>query len=131
MLSRINSPVGADLVVSDTSYDGIDALIRGLGVPRAATNLWRSPPPDERVGERFLSLLLADGLISEGSVAPPLLRLAPEERASAARELADLGRPLAFSSPTPAWRSSAGRRGRGGLWAAPSASVTVRASSCP
>jgi ADP-heptose:LPS heptosyltransferase len=90
---------GWDLVVSDTSYDGIDALIRGSGVPRAATNLWRSPPPDERVGERFLSLLLSDGLISERSVAPPLLRLAPEERVSAARELAGLGRPLVFLFP--------------------------------
>ena len=88
-----------DLVVSDTSYDGIDALILGSGGPRSATNLWRSPPPDERVGDRFLDLLLSDGLISPGSVAPPLLRLSPEERASAARGLEDPGRPLVFLLP--------------------------------
>ena len=85
-----------DLVVSDTSYDGIDSLIRGSGVPRAATNLWRSPPPGDRVGERFLDLLLSDGLISEDSIAPPRLRLAPEERARAARGLAGLEHPLVF-----------------------------------
>ena len=90
---------GWDLVVSDTSYDGIDALIQSYDAPRTATNLWRSPPPDERVGERFLRLLLSDGLISPSSIAPPLLRLAPEERASAAAELAGLGRPLIFLLP--------------------------------
>ncbi len=88
-----------DLVVSDTSYDGIDALISGSGVPRTATNLWRSPPPDERVGERFLDLLLSDGVISEGSIAPPRLQLAAEERASAASDLAELDRPLVFLLP--------------------------------
>ena len=90
---------GWDLVVSDTSYDGIDVLIRNSGVPRVATNLWRSPPPDEHVGERFLGLLLSDGLIPQGSIAPPLLRLTPEERASAARRLEDLERPLVFLLP--------------------------------
>src|ERR671932_1933241 len=35
-----------DLVVSDTSYDGIDDLISSSGASRTATNLWRSPPPD-------------------------------------------------------------------------------------
>ena len=88
---------GWDLVVSDTSYDDIGALIRGSGAPRAATNLWRSPPPDERVGERFLRLLVSDGLISPDSVAPPLLHLAPEERAAAALE--NPGRPLVFLLP--------------------------------
>ena len=41
-----------DLVVSDTSYDGIDDLVRGCGASRAVANLWRFPPRDERVGER-------------------------------------------------------------------------------
>lgn len=88
-----------DLVVSDTSYDGIDVLIRGSGVPRTATNLWRSPPPDEPVGERFLRLLVSDGLIFESSIAPPRLRITPEERASAAAGLEGLGRPLVFLLP--------------------------------
>lgn len=90
---------GWDLVVSDTSYDGIDALIRDSAVPRATTNLWRSPPPDEHVGERFLDLLLSDGLIHEGSIAPPLLRLSPKERANATPALENLERPLVFLLP--------------------------------
>ena len=88
-----------DLVVSDTSYDGINALIQGSGVPRVVSNLWRSPPPDERVGERFLKLLLSDGLIPPSSIAPPLLRIAPGERDPAALMLAGLARPLVFLLP--------------------------------
>lgn len=88
-----------DLVVSDTSYDGIDALIRGCGAPHTATNLWRSPPPDERVGERFLRILLADGLIEPEAISLPRLHLIPEERSAAAGRLAGLRRPLAFLLP--------------------------------
>lgn len=87
-----------DLVVSDTSYDGIDELISSSGVPRTVTNLWRNPPPGERVGERFLRLLLAEGLIEEGTIAPPRLHLTPEERSAAAEKLATR-RPLAFLVP--------------------------------
>ena len=90
---------GWDLVVSDTSYDGIDELIWGCGAPYAVANLWRSPPPDERVGERFLRILLAEGLIEPGAISAPRLHLAPEERGVAAGRLADLRRPLAFLLP--------------------------------
>ena len=90
---------GWDLVVSDTSYDGIGALIRASGVPRVAANLWRSPPPDERVGERFLRLLVSDGLISNGSVASPMLSLSPGERAADDACLSGLERPLVFLLP--------------------------------
>jgi ADP-heptose:LPS heptosyltransferase len=90
---------GWDLVVSDTSYDGIDDLIRGSGVPRVVTNLWRSPPPDERVGERFLHILLAEGLIEAKDIALPRLHLTSEERSAAATQLAGSGRPLAFLLP--------------------------------
>jgi ADP-heptose:LPS heptosyltransferase len=90
---------GWDLVVSDTSYDGMDDLIRGSGVPRVVTNLWRSPPPDERVGERFLRILLAQGLIEPKVIAPPRLHLTPEERSVAATQLAGAGRPLAYLLP--------------------------------
>src|SRR5919112_6313804 len=34
-----------DLVVSDTSYDGIDVLIRNCGAPITVDNLWRGAPP--------------------------------------------------------------------------------------
>lgn len=88
-----------DLVVSDTSYDGIDALISSSGVPWTVTNLWRKPPPDERVGERFLRLLLADGLISPEAIAPPRLHLSTEERSAVAVRLSSARRPLAFLLP--------------------------------
>ena len=90
---------GWDLVVSDTSYDAIDALIRDCGAPHTVTNLWRSPPPDEHVGERFLRILLVDGLIEPEAISPPRLHLTPEERSLAAERLADLRRPLAFLLP--------------------------------
>ena len=90
---------GWDLVVSDTSYDGIDDLIRDCGALYTVANLWRSPPPDERVGERYLRILLADGLIVPGAISPPRLHLTPEERSVAAARLADLSRPLAFLLP--------------------------------
>jgi ADP-heptose:LPS heptosyltransferase len=90
---------GWDLVVSDTSYDGIDSLIRNCGVSYTVANLWRSPPPDERVGKRFLRLLLADGLLWPEAIAPPRLYLTPEERSLADQRLADLHRPLAFLLP--------------------------------
>ena len=90
---------GWDLIVSDTSYDGIDDLIRGCGAPRMVTNLWRSPPPDERVGARFLSILLAEDLIEPGAISSPQLHLTPEERSLAVGQLADLRRPLAFLLP--------------------------------
>ncbi|MDP8973437.1 MAG: hypothetical protein M3N45_09760, partial [Actinomycetota bacterium] len=90
---------GWDLVVSDTSYDGIDALIRDCDAPHTVTNLWRSPPPDERVGERFLRLLLADGQIRPSAISSPRLYLTPEERSLAVERLAGLRRPLAFLLP--------------------------------
>ncbi len=88
-----------DLVVSDTSYDGIDDLIRGCAAPRVVANLWRSPPPDERVGERFLRILLAEGQIEPGAISPPRLHLAPEERSAAAEHLTELRGPLVFLLP--------------------------------
>jgi ADP-heptose:LPS heptosyltransferase len=88
-----------DLVVSDTSYDGIDGLIRGCGAPLTVDNLWRSPPPDERVGERFLRILSEEGLIRPEAISPARLHLTPEERSVAAKELAGLRRPLVFLLP--------------------------------
>ncbi|MDQ3317798.1 MAG: glycosyl transferase [Actinomycetota bacterium] len=92
---------GWDLVVSDTSYDDIDGLIRDSGLPRVVTNLWQGPPPDERVGERFLRILLSEGVISSWEISPPRLHLAPEERSAAANKLPDkrARRPLAFLLP--------------------------------
>src|SRR5215212_7885514 len=88
-----------DLVVSDTSYDGIDGLIRGCAAPLTVDNMWRSPPPDERVDERFLRILSEEGLIRPEAISPARLHLTPEERSVATEELTGLRRPLVFLLP--------------------------------
>lgn len=89
-----------DLVVSNVSYDGIGELVRGSGAGRALTNLWRSPPPDERVGERFVDILVGEGLVSRsGAVASARLHLAEEERARAKELLTSVPRPVVFLIP--------------------------------
>jgi ADP-heptose:LPS heptosyltransferase len=98
-VERMLAREGWDLVVSDTSYDGIDHLIRNCGVPLTVANLWRSPPPDERVGERFSHILLEEGLIRPEAISPARLHLTPEERSAASERLLDLRRPLAFLLP--------------------------------
>src|ERR671916_2462349 len=88
-----------DLVVSDTSYDGIDGLIRNCGAPITVDNLWRSPPPHERVDGRFLRILSEEGLIRSEAISPARLHLTPEERSVAAEEFTGLRRPLVFLLP--------------------------------
>jgi ADP-heptose:LPS heptosyltransferase len=85
----------ADLAVSTTMHSGIAELLEGR-VPRAVTNLWRSPPADELVERRFLRLLASDGLIDPTDVELPLrVVLTAEERAQAARLLpTELRRPV-------------------------------------
>ena len=61
-----------DLAVTTTTYDGIPDLLRAH-VPHVVGNLWRRPPADELVDERFLRLLVADGLVR-----PELAGLSPE-----------------------------------------------------
>jgi len=88
-----------DLVVSDVSYDGIGELVRGSGADRTVANLWRSPPPDERVGERFLQILVGEGVVHPGAVLPGRLHLSPEERGQAEALLGGVPRPLVFLVP--------------------------------
>ncbi len=57
-----------DLIVSDTTYDGIDTLLEATGT-RVVANLWRTPPPDQLVEERFLELLLREELIAPWALA--------------------------------------------------------------
>jgi ADP-heptose:LPS heptosyltransferase len=52
-----------DLVVSDTTYAGIDQLLASTGV-HAVTNLWRQPPAGQLIEERFLQILGEEGLIA-------------------------------------------------------------------
>ena len=88
-----------DLVVTDTTYDSIGDLVSSSDASRVMTNLWQTPPPDDRVGERFARLLLAEGLIEARAIAPPRLHLTPEECSVAAGRLLDVRRPLVFLFP--------------------------------
>lgn len=78
-----------DLIVSNTNHSGIEQLIRQRGTPQTVTNLWRSPLPDQRVGEQFIAILLAEQVITPEAVAPPYLHLTAEEYRQARQRLAD------------------------------------------
>jgi ADP-heptose:LPS heptosyltransferase len=76
-----------DLAVTTTRYDGIADAIEDL-VPRSVTNLWRSPPPDEPVGARYLRILAGEGVIHPLDVdLRPALALTDAERAEGERLL--------------------------------------------
>ncbi len=79
-----------DLAVTTTRYDGIPALLTATGA-RCVTDLWRNPPPDERVGERYLRILRAEGL----GVVPraPRIRLSERELRRGERALPGGRRP--------------------------------------
>jgi ADP-heptose:LPS heptosyltransferase len=72
-----------DLIVSDTNYNEIEQIIQTSGALRVVTNLWRSPPPHQRVDERFLEILLAEELIRSDAIAAPQLHLTPAEQLQA------------------------------------------------
>ncbi len=88
-----------DLIVSDTNYNGIDEVIQNSGASRVVTNLWRKPPPNQQVGDRFLQILLAEGLIDVSAGTSPLLHLTPEEASRAQEALNFCPRPLVFLCP--------------------------------
>ena len=83
-VERALADLAPDLVVTTTRFDGIgdlvddDAAARGT---RAVSNLWRSPPPDELVGERYQRILAGEGVIGPG-VRPPRVVLDDDERAA-------------------------------------------------
>ncbi len=85
-----------DLAVTTTRFDGIgdllddDAARRGT---RAVTNLWRQPPPDELVGERYQRILAAEGVIAPGE-RPPRVVLGADERAAGRAALGAVRRPV-------------------------------------
>ncbi|WP_433785626.1 glycosyltransferase family 9 protein [Actinomycetospora sp. CA-101289] len=93
-----------DLTVTTTRFEGIgdlveaDAAARGT---RAVANLWRSPPPDELVGERYQRILAGEGLIA-GEVRPPRVVLGDDERAAGRTALVQAaGHLLAIRHSTP------------------------------
>ncbi|HEX5541523.1 MAG TPA: glycosyltransferase family 9 protein [Micromonospora sp.] len=76
------------LAVTTTRYDGIpDLLVESRA--RCVTDLWRSPPPDEPVGERYLRILYDEGLLDGADLGrPPRVQLRPAELAGGRRVLA-------------------------------------------
>lgn len=88
------------LVVSDTRYEGIGELVEASGAERTVADLWRGPPPGERVGERFLRILLEEGVVSaEAAAEPARVHLRPEEAAAARDALGALARPVVALLP--------------------------------
>ncbi|XGV98554.1 MAG: glycosyltransferase family 9 protein [Leptolyngbya sp. BL-A-14] len=88
-----------DLIVSDTTYDGIDALIEQSHALQVVSNLWRSPPPHQKVSDRFLYILQAEGLITPDDIAPAQLHLLPAEREAARHQLGAMTQPLVILYP--------------------------------
>jgi ADP-heptose:LPS heptosyltransferase len=91
-----------DLIVSDTNYENIDVEIKNFAFlynVRVVTNLWRQPPTDEFVGDRFVKILVAEGFINPDVVKPPQLHLTLEELTKAQEKLSHVQRPLVFLCP--------------------------------
>jgi ADP-heptose:LPS heptosyltransferase len=88
-----------DLIVSDTNYDDIDKVIQNSGASQVVTNLWRQPPADELVGDRFVKILLAEGLISPDAIKPAQLHLTAEELSRSQDLFNHVRRPLVFLCP--------------------------------
>ena len=90
-----------DLIVSDTNYESIPDLIKESRTKRVVTNLWRSPPSNQRVGDRFLQILLEEGLIAPEAilVKKPLIEFTNAEKTKAAQALCAAYRPLIFLIP--------------------------------
>lgn len=83
-----------DLVVSTTRYDGIAGAIEELA-PQSVTDLWRSPPPDEPVGARYLRILASEHVIAPRDVdVAPRVVLTDAERAGGEQALDDEVRPV-------------------------------------
>jgi len=85
-----------DLIVSDTNYDGIAELIEQTNVKHTLTNLWQSPPNDERVGDRFIKLLWQHQLIhsNQPNSIYPQIYLTTQECIEARQFLSAAFRPL-------------------------------------
>ena len=84
-----------DLIVSDTNYDGLAEVIQRSSAQKVVTNLWQSPPADQRVGDRFLKLLRAEGLITV-DCADGQIHLTQTEKQAAQSQFGASYRPLIF-----------------------------------
>ncbi|HEX6967214.1 MAG TPA: glycosyltransferase family 9 protein [Micromonosporaceae bacterium] len=76
------------LAITTTRYDGIPDLLVASGA-RCVTDLWRRPPVHERIGDRYLQILCAEGLLDPDDViSPSRVHLWPAELAQGARTVA-------------------------------------------
>lgn len=66
-VARVLAESRPDLVVSTTRHGGIPALVEATGV-RSVTDLWRRPPADQRVDERYLRILREEAVIGPGEI---------------------------------------------------------------
>ncbi|MBE9167012.1 glycosyltransferase family 9 protein [Pleurocapsales cyanobacterium LEGE 06147] len=90
-----------DLIISDTNYDGIDELILNSNAKCTVTNLWRNPPEERLVSDRFLQILLEEGLIAPNAISKgePIVHLLEAEKAQAQQLFEAAYRPLVFLIP--------------------------------
>jgi ADP-heptose:LPS heptosyltransferase len=74
-----------DLAVTTSRIGGIPDLL-ARGSERVVDDLWRRPPPDEPVGQRYLRILHEEGLVDEGDLgaAPRVVLTAAERRGARA-----------------------------------------------
>lgn len=85
-VERLLATRSLDLVVSDTNYEGIEDMVRSCSARQKVWNLWRQPPADQLVGDRFLSILAEEGLIEPSFLGQaPRVTLGQEDRAWAQR----------------------------------------------
>ena len=88
-----------NLIVSDTNHGEIEAVIQASDATKVVTNLWQSPPSDQRVGERMTQILLAEGVIQPKAIAAPQLYLTSAEQHKAQQRLRHTSRPLVVLIP--------------------------------
>lgn len=85
-----------DLIVTDTTYEGIAEIVQHRGVERVVTNLWRNPPGNQLVSDRFLQILQEESLITPAAAEAhrhPHLHLTDAEKAAVAEQLNSLPHP--------------------------------------
>ncbi|MBF2026263.1 MAG: glycosyltransferase family 9 protein [Oscillatoriales cyanobacterium C42_A2020_001] len=87
-----------DLIISDTNYDGIADRILQTSAKHTITNLWRSPPSDQRVSDRFLQILFQEEVIESHQLSQnlPQIHLKASEKLKARQLFGAAFRPLIF-----------------------------------
>lgn len=100
-LQELLEHITFDWIVSDTNYDRIPDLIQHSAAKYTLTDLWQSPPPDERVGDRFLKILHQHQLISTNALncSSSGIHLMTHERSQAHQFLGATYRPLVILIP--------------------------------